>query len=390
MNTRTRSLVVLITGFVLLGMPGSALSVAWPEMADDFGRTLGDLGILVLVVGIAYAAASFSIGRLSALVSAGSLLVVAALAGAVSLTAYALTDTWMVLVLASIPLGLSGGLIDSVGNGFVAVNAGPRAMGFIHAAFGLGAMVAPLLITALAAVGLSWRVGFAGLAAAEVAIAVAYLSVAASIRLPMEGERRQPVREGSRSLLGLSVWVFFIYAGVEGSTGFWAYTLLTEGQGVSATLAGVAVAAHWGALFASRLLLGFAGDRVEPNLTVGVSSIGIVIGLALLWWNPSVIVSIAGLLVAGFASGPIFPLEVLLTPGRFGTEFTAHAVGYQLSAATASIAVTPAVIGILVNQRGPLVIGAALTVLAVVMAISVEALRLVSAREGAPASEPVT
>ena len=383
-NARTRSLAVLISGFVLLGMPGSALSVVWPEMADEFGRELGDLGLIVLVAGLAYAASSLSIGRVSTVVAGRTLLVVAAAMGAMALGGFALTDEWVVLVAAAIPLGLSGGIIDSVGNGYVAARESARVMGFIHAAFALGAMTAPLLVAALASLGASWRLGFAILAAAEVALAVGYWFEGASMRLPMEGERRAPRRRGSFMLLALSVWVFFAYAAVEGSTGFWAFTLLTEGQGVGVTIASLAVAAHWGALFASRLLLGFAGDHVEPNRTIGVSTVGIVTGLVLLWWNPSVAVAVLGLVVTGFASGPVFPLEMLLTPRRFGTEFTGHAAGYQLGAATLSIAVAPAVIGLIVNEAGPAAIAPSLVGLAVVMAISVEGLRRWSRRERMP------
>jgi fucose permease len=355
-------------------------------VADEFGRQLGDLGLIVLVIGLAYAAASSSIGRLSRFVSARTLLIVAAGLGASSLAAFSVSDVWAVLVVAAIPLGISGGIIDAVGNGFVASNESARVMGFIHAAFALGAMLAPLLIAVIAVLGGSWRTGFAILALAETLLALGFWFWAGPVRLPMEGRRDAPRRFGSPLLLGLSVWVFFAYAAVEGNTGLWAFTLLTEGQGAGDAIAGLAVAAHWGALFASRLLLGFAGDRVDANRTIGVSTVGIVLGLVLLWWHPSTAVAVAGLILAGFASGPVFPLEMLLTPARFGTEYTGHVAGYQLAAATASIAVTPAIIGWIVNQWGPLTIGGSLVVLGVITAVSVEILRWRSDRER-PASE---
>ena len=381
MSSRTRSLVVLAYGFVLLGMPGSALGVAWPSMAQDLARDLGDLGILTAVTGGSYAIVSFASGSLTKRLPAGTLLVAAATAAGASLAIYAGADGFVWFVLASIPLGMAGGAIDSVGNAFVAVNRGAKAMGIIHAAFGFGAMIAPLMITALVALGLSWRSGFGILAGGEFILAVAYLTIASTVRMPMEGRREKPVRLGRKRLLSFSVWTFFIYAGVEGSTGFWAFTLLAEGQGMDATVAGLAVALHWGALFVSRLILGVVGDKMPYNATLAASTVGIVVGLALVWWNPAVWVSIFGLTLAGFGSGPVFPLEVLLTPRRFGGEFTPWAVGYQLSAAIAAIAVIPAAIGVLVNVYGPLVIGPVLVAIAIVMALSVEALRIMASHE---------
>jgi fucose permease len=381
MASRTRSIVVLAYGFVILGMPGSALGVAWPSMARDLSRDLGDLGILTIVMGASYAAVSLASGSLTKRIPAGTLLIGAAFAAGVSLVIFAGSEGWTWFVLASVPLGIAGGTIDAIGNAFVAVNRGAKAMGVIHAAFGFGAMVAPLMVTALLTFGLSWRWGFALLAVGEFALAVAYLSIASGVRMPMEGSRQRPARLGRKRLLASSVWSFFIYAGVEGSTGFWAFTFLVEGQGVGGTLAGLTVAAHWGALFVSRLVLGVVGDKLPYNATIAASTGGIVVGLALMWWNPVVWLSLFGLVLAGFASGPVFPLEVLLTSRRFGSEFTPWAVGFQLSAATAAIAVIPASIGILVNAYGPLVIGPVLVALAVVMFASLEVLRVMAHRE---------
>lgn len=383
MNQKTRALVVLIAGFVLLGMPGSALSVAWPSVADDLGRNLGDLGVLTVVTGTGYALVSVMSGSITKRMSAGLVLVGGAVAAAVGLGVYSFADGWGWFVVGAIPIGIAGGALDSIGNAYVAVRHGARPMGLIHAAFGFGSMLAPLFMTALVALGMSWRVGFMGLAVAQLALAVAMFVVASVIRMPMEGHKDRPVRGGSTVLLGASVWTFFIYAGMEGSTGFWAYTLLTEGQGVSVGVAGVAIAAHWAALFVSRLLLGILGDRIPPRSTVTASGIGIVVGLSLLWWNPTTPIAIAGLVLAGFANGPVFPLEVTLTRRRFGEAYTPWAVGYQLSAATVAIAIVPAVIGILVNLSGPAVIGAALVVLSLIVLVSLEGLRVISVRSEA-------
>lgn len=379
--THRRPIVVLIAGFALLGMPGAALGVAWPSVAEDLGRSLGDLGILTLATGTAYGAMSLVAGPLSKRFPAGRLLVVAAFAGAIGLLGYALGDSWWALIAASVPIGVAGGALDALGNSYVALDRGPREMGAIHASFGFGSMVAPLAMTVILAAGLSWRVGFGVLLVAQIALALALAAVAPAIRMPMEGRSERPRRDGSLVLLGASVWTFFIYAGVEGSLGLWAFTLLTEGQGVDETVAGIGVAAYWGALFASRLLIGLAGDRVAVHLTIRLSVIGILVGVAMVWWNPTPLVAIGGLLLAGFGSGPVFPLEVLLTTPRFGAEFTPWAVGYQLAAATIAIAVIPAGIGLIVNEAGPLAIGGALMVLALVMAVSIEVLRVLSDRD---------
>lgn len=362
-------------------MPGAALGVAWPSIADDFARELGDLGVLTLLSGVSYSLISLVSGALTKRVAAGAVLVAAGVVASIGLLGYAVADSFLVMALATIPIGIAGGAVDAIGNAHVAVRHGSRAMGMIHASFGFGSMLAPLMMTALAAVGAEWRLGFAVLAVAQIVLIVGFAINRQTYRMPMEGKTNRPERTGSYRLLGLSVCTFFLYAAVEGSTGFWAFTLLTEGQGVGATVAGLAVAAHWGALFASRLLIGIAGDRMRPDFAVGISSIVLAAGLGAMWWNPSAAISIAGLVIAGFASGPVFPLEMLLTTPRFGAEFTPWAVGYQLAAAISSIAIVPAAIGALVNSFDPLVIAPVLTVLAIATAGVIEVLRRASAQE---------
>ena len=127
----------------------------------------------------------------------------------------------------------------------------------------------------------------------------------------------------------------------------------------------------------------FSGD-ITKALAAGAWTV-MVGGLLVLWWNPSTFLAITGLVVAGFGSGPVFPLEVLLTPRRFGEEYTPWAVGYQLGAATGAIAVIPAAIGALVNAFGPLVIAPALVALGLITLVVVELLHSASRRERQPA-----
>lgn len=374
-------MAALLYGFVLLGMPGAALGVAWPDMAGDLGRDLGDLAILSVASGVLYGMMSLSGGRLTQRFSAGRLLVLGATAAVVGLVMLAVADSFWWAVAAAIPLGFSGGAIDVIGNGYVAVYRGARAMGAIHAAFGLGSAVAPLFITVLLSVGISWRVGFASLAVAELVLVGLMALVASDVRMPMEGRSEKPIRDGRKRLLALSIWTFFVYSGVELSIGAWTYTLMTEGQGIGDGIAGLAVSLHWGALFASRLTLSYLGDRLPPNATVGLSATGITVGIAVLWWNPVTWLTVVGVMVAGFFSGPVFPMETILTTPRFGKSFAPWAVGYQLAGATFSVVVFPPIIGYLVNTQGPLTIAPVLFIVSIVLLGSVEVLRLMSARD---------
>ena len=58
-------LALSIATFVLLGMPKSAFGIAWPSVAGDFGRSIGDLGLVITVYVIGYFVSSVATGALS-------------------------------------------------------------------------------------------------------------------------------------------------------------------------------------------------------------------------------------------------------------------------------------------------------------------------------------
>jgi fucose permease len=369
----------MTASFVLLGMPMAAMGVAWPSAADDLGRTLADLGLIAFVYGAGYTVSTLASGELTRRFSTGPLLVSASLAAAASLAVFALSSTWNPFLVAGFMLGLAGGLLDAGVNAYVAVHRGARSMGVIHTGFGIGSTLGPLLVTFLIAVGWSWRSAFGALAVAELVVAVAFVATVSAIESNEQESGRRPSLGNNGLLLALSLAVFFLYAGVAAGTGAWAYSLLTEGRGISIGVAGVAVAAYWGGVTAGRVSLGVFGNRIEPNRVLTMSGIGTVASLVLLWIAPTPWLGIVGLVASGLSHGFVFPLEVLLTPQRFGAAFTPWAVGYEIAAANVGVALVSGTIGLLVGGWGISIVAPALVVLALLLWVAIETLRVQSA-----------
>ena len=366
----------MVASFVLLGMPMAAMGVAWPSAADNLGRTLADLGLVTFAYGAGYTVSTPALGELTRRFSTGPLLVAAAFIAAGSLAAFAFTSTWAVFLVAGFTVGIGGGFLDAGVNAYVAVHRGARSMGIVHTGFGVGSALGPLFVTALLALGASWRIAFGSLAVADLVIAVAYLATVSAIEPSADRGGQRPSIGHNRLTLALSMLVFFLYAGVAGGTGAWAYSLLTEGRGIATGIAGLAVAAYWGGMTAARMVLGVLGNRVDPNRALTASGIGTIACLVLLWLAPTPWLGIAGLVASGFAHGSVFPLEVLLTPGRFGDAFTPWAVGYEIAGANIGVAVLSGALGILVGNWGISAVAPALVILAVALWVVIEMLRI--------------
>lgn len=376
---RNRVFLVLAFGFVVLGMGLTAFGVTWPSVAEDLDRSLAELGYVTLFFGAGYTASTLVNGRIAARVGIARLLIFAAVTAAVGLASLATSATWATFLISALIFGVSGGFIDAATNTYIAIRRGARAMGFIHGAFGVGAMAGPLLVTAFFAIGASWRAGFATLAVAEGIYITGLWLFARHIDVRdaiIPGET--PAASLRSAVLVWSVAVFFLYAGIASGAGVWAFTLLTEERGIAKLAGGVAVAAYWGGFTASRFVLGFIGDRARPNSVLRWSAAATVGGFAVFWWNPSAGVGLAALVFTGFAHGPVFPLEILLTPRRFGAALTATVVGFEIAAANVGGAVLPGLVGLFVDSAGLEVIPPILFINALLLWAAIELLRLTS------------
>lgn len=372
----------MLGSFVVLGAPMAAVAVAWPSMAGDFGLPLGALGVLSLSFGGGYTLSTLAAGAWARRATTEVRLAVSVGTGCVALVGIALAPAWGVLIAATLVLGITGGQVDAAVNAYVSVRGEVTSMGIIHASYGLGVALAPLLVVALDAAGMSWRVAIAVLALVEAGVAGGFL---AAVRLArVEHHRRQPpvaaadIARVRRRTLVLSVLTFMIYGGVAGGTGTWAYTVLTEHGTVSAAIAGVAVAAYWAGLTASRLLLGAIERRIRLPLLPQVTALATLAALVVFWLGPVPEVRMAGLVLSGVAHGPFFPVQTLLATHRFGAGRAQAVVGYQIAAATFGGAIFPGAIGALVSWYGLGLVRPALVVIAVGLVIVTELLRRAS------------
>lgn len=150
----------------------------------------------------------------------------------------------------------------------------------------------------------------------------------------------------------LGIAAFFVYSGVEASIGAWTYTLLTEGRRTAPVEAGLIVSLYWGSLTGGRLLAAVTGGLVgvEPMLRVAVW--GVALGMSIVWLNASAAWTSVGVMLAGCASGPIFPLLVATTPARLGPHQAANAGGFQIAASAIGLSVLPGLVGVAADMLG--------------------------------------
>ncbi|MCB8944838.1 MAG: MFS transporter [Ardenticatenaceae bacterium] len=366
------SIILAFIGFVALGLSTGMLGVAWPSIQETFNLPLSAAGILLLAVtGGGVFAGSVS-GRLIVRLETGWLLVLSSLCLGLGLLGQALAPSWVLMIGIAVLAGIGNGLIDSGLNIYIAQHHSGRVMNWLHACFGLGATLGPLLMTAVLDRELSWRLGYGVAAAIQAVMMLGFLLTVKkwrSITVETETVETTTVTKGNGRILlmWMSITLFFLYAGVEVTAGQWSFPFYTETRGVDLAVAGYWVSIYWGSLTIGRLLFGFVVNSMGAITTLRACMIGIIIG-TIGFMMPVTGLSFAGLALIGFAQAPIFPLLVSETPKRLGPSLATRAIGYQVAAAGFGIAILPGLAGVIADnwglqQIGPFMLIASLAML---------------------------
>lgn len=381
MSTSARRGLALIAiaylGYVSLGLPDGLLGVAWPSMRATFRQPLDALGPLLASATLGYLASSTAVASLLARMSIGVLLGGSCLATATALFLIAAAPAWPVVVLAGALLGAGGGAIDAGLNTHFATHHGPRTMSWLHACYGIGALLGPLVMTSVLAASLEWRWGYVLVAAAQLALAAAFLASRRGWpRLPVPAKRPRVDRLGALRLLParLGVTCFFLYTGIEAGAGQWSFTLMTEGRGEDPVAAGLWVSAYYVALTLGRVAYGAVANAVRDVQALRACIATAVAGSFLITLSLGSAVSFGGLVLLGLALAPVYPALIAATPRRVGTAHTAATVGSQVGAAVLGAALFPGLMGVLAARTGLEVIGPSLIALGLALFVAHEVL----------------
>lgn len=364
--------------FMTLGLPDGMLGVAWPALRHGFGQPLAGLGELLLASVVGYLTVTSLTGSALRRFGTSAVLIGAAVLAAIGTATFTASPWWPALVVASAVLGAAGGGLDAALNTAIALAGRTRLMNLIHAAFGVGAAVGPLLITLALAATDSWRGGYAVLLACQVGLIPIWIGLRRAFPdAPGRGRQAAPpptpdapraAGYGQATLVSLSLGLFVCYGGVEIAVGAWAASFLRGADHLSATLAGLAVFGYWASLAAGRLATAALGRRLTAQAAAMIGTLGVIAGTAGILADLTPAATGLALIVTGLCLGPIFPALINLTPGRLGAATAVHAVGWELAATGGGGAGLTALIGVVLQRFGLTSLGACVLALALGLA----------------------
>jgi fucose permease len=344
-------LILTYFSFISLGLPDSLLGAAWPMMHLDFQVPVTYAGILSFTASGCTVVSSLAAMWLNRHLGTGKTIAFSTLLTGIALVLYSFCGNFWLLIPISIALGLGGGAIDSALNNYVALHFQARHMSFLHAFWGIGATLGPVILGAFMARG-SWRGGYRTIAAVQLSLCLVQFL---SIPLWKEGrggsDSKTLISGGSKPWTRyLAMLSFLFYCAAEGTSFIWVSTYFTQVLGSDAVFAAKASSAVFLGITCGRLVSGLVAERTGVRKLIYIGAGLAAAGFACLPFASSQQLGLAIVFIAGMGMGPIYPDMIHRTPRRFGSEVSPKIIGQQMAAAYVGSTCVPPLMGLVFNS----------------------------------------
>jgi fucose permease len=357
------AVLVSYAAFVLVGVNGGVTGVLLPAQMGDYGVDRATIGITFFTGSAGFVLASLGTGVL--IYRFGVRIALAAGAGTFVLAGLYLATRppFVAFVLVQLVTGFATGVLESALNVYLAAQPDATALlNRLHAFFGVGALLGPVLAT--------WIVGAASWTAVWLVLAVACVPLVAGFLAAYPGSQpaepadpADPAGSAGGGLLGaalrdrgvlLGAAMLAVYVGLELGMGNWGFSYLVQARSLSAQLAGYSVSGYWLGLTLGRFLISPVAARIGAT-AIGLMYAclaGVTAAAILAWLSPTAVLASVALMLLGFFLGPVFPTMMAVAPQLTRARLVPSAIGVMNAASVVGGSALPWLVGAIAQNTG--------------------------------------
>ena len=354
MTLPIRQTAVYYLAFILLGLSSALLGPTLNVLAEHTGSTLGAISIVFTTYSVGYLLGSALAGRVydrfrGHPMAAGCLV----LSGALNLLIPELRALWALLAI-QLLLGVVFAVVDVGCNTLLVWAHGSKVgpyMNGLHLFFGVGALLAPVLIALMLAnqIDVRWAYRAAGLAVLPGALAL-WRTPSPHHPETVAHVGGSPRATSNRLIAWICVFFFFIVA-LETSVTGWVFTY-AKAYGISEVTAAAITSGFWASFTIGRLLGIPIAARVGPSVILSVDlAMCVAAGLTLLAGAGSEWSIWLGTLLAGLGVASAF--ATMLTYAETRMAISGAITGWFFVGVSAGAMIVPWSIGQAFERWGP-------------------------------------
>jgi len=339
-------------------------------MRLDLSAPISAAGILSIITSLGTIVSSLLTPKFLRILGTGKLVAYSIALTAIASLGYGFADSFGILCLWAIPMGIGAGAVDVAMNNFAAVYLESKHTNWLHASWGIGATLGPSLLSLSILTGGGWRGAYEYVAAALAAIFVLILislplwkkkearsGVSGAAALEKTAPDSKPNNSAQLSFrkslrvpgMKLSFLTFFFYSSLEISTSLWCGTYLIA-CGFKPEVGAFIVSLMFASVMIGRIISGFFAIKFTDHRLIyaGIFIVAagcLVLSLPLPLWMLPVCICLLGL-----GCAPVYPSLIHATPARFGEALSSQAISIQLAGSYVGSILMPPAFGLVATH----------------------------------------
>jgi len=344
-------LIIIYFSFISLGLPDSLLGSAWPSMYGALNVPLSYAGIISMIIASGTVISSVFSAKILTRLGTGITAAVSVFMTAAALIGFSISQTFFLLCLCAVPLGLGAGSIDAALNNYVALHYKARHMSWLHCFWGIGASAGPIIMSFYLINNNSWNAGYRIIGIIQFCLVLLLF-----ISLPLwrknkpetDLTKNNPLKFSKLFLIAgvkEALVTFFCYCAIETAAGLWGASYLVIEKGITPQTAARWISLYYIGITLGRFISGFITMKLNNRQMVRLGQIIIGAGIIVLVLPFGNALLLPGLFLIGLGCAPVFPSLLHETPANFGAEHSQSIMGIQMACAYIGTTIMPPVFG---------------------------------------------
>ncbi|OJJ46086.1 hypothetical protein ASPZODRAFT_117904 [Penicilliopsis zonata CBS 506.65] len=343
----------------MAGMNDAAIGVLIPYLQPAYNIGLMTVSFVYLVNFAGWLSASFTNIHVCSRVGTGGTLILGAMIQTFGYALMLWKPPFPLFAAAFFFTGMGEAFQDAQANSFIITIRNPhRWLGLLHAIYGVGTVVSPLVANTMASRTPYWHYYYL----ITMCLGIINITLLAwtfrqgLFRPNVQGAKDTANSELKATLTSKTVWIlngfFLLYVGAEVTAGGWLVEFLVSVRHGKASRVGYIASAFWSGFALGRVALAEVTHRWGERRMIFVY-LAIALAMQLMFWLiPNIAANAVTVCILGFFIGPFYPVGLFVLTKIVPKELHIGALGFTASLGQAGSAAFPFMTGAVASKAG--------------------------------------